>query len=202
MRIRDLLKKIEKMTVKSKKITNIGKDVESGGLATDPQNPKGCCNGSAFLKFLKCLTWLYCTFLAVFGGFWFAQLPNVVGLDDPNARLFVKISLWGFIPACLCFFGLGGARSLIATDRKDKLWSIRMFIYFFDWIAMLTFVLLITDLIVVIIAYCAGPDGTVFNFLGLSQMWLARTGVFALAGIGCLMLGKAHKEAFKEAIAR
>ena len=98
MRIRDLLKKIEKMTVKSKKITNIGKDVESGGLATDPQNPKGCYNGSAFLKFLKCLTWLYCTFLAVFGGVWFAQLPNVVGLDDPNARLFVKISVWGFIP--------------------------------------------------------------------------------------------------------
>ena len=48
---------------------------------------------------------------------------------------------------------------MIAPDRKDKLWSIRMFIYFFNWIVILTFVLLITDLIVVIIAYCAGPDG-------------------------------------------
>ena len=83
------------MTVKSKKITNIGKDVESGGLATDPQNPKGCYNGFAFLKFFP---WLYCSLLAALGGFWFALLPVMVGLDDPNARLVEKISVWGFIP--------------------------------------------------------------------------------------------------------
>ena len=101
------------MTVKSKKIMNIGKDVESGGLATDPQNPKECCNEDAILnkilKLITCLqrfqsiyfaflTWLYCTFLAVFGGFWFALLTSLVGLEDPYARLVVKISAKGFIP--------------------------------------------------------------------------------------------------------
>merc|ERR1712029_175779 len=196
MRIRDLLKKIEKMTVKSKKITNIGKDVESGGLATDPQNPKGCCNGSAFLKFLTCLTWLYCTFLAVFGGFWFAQLPNVVGLDDPNARLFVKISVWGFIPAYLCFFGLGGARSLISSDRKDELWSIKMFMYFYDWIEMVTKVLIFTDLMGAIVAYCSGPVGTVFNFDGFCNVALHRFGVLIRAWTGYCMLAKVHNKAF------
>ena len=70
-----------------------------------------------------------------------------------------------------------------------------MFIYFFDWIGILTYVFLITDLIVVIIAYCSGPVGTVFNFLGLSQLWLARTGVFVMAGAGHWMLKDAHKEA-------
>ena len=101
------------MTVKSKKIMNIGKDVEFGGLATDPQNPKECCNEDAILnkilKFITCLqrfqsiyfaflTWLYCTFIAVVGGLWLAGLSSLVGLDDPYARLVVKISGKGFIP--------------------------------------------------------------------------------------------------------
>ena len=73
-----------------------------------------------------------------------------------------------------------------------------MFIYFFYWINNLTSVLLITDLIVTIIAYCTGPVGTVFNFLGLSQLWLARSGVYVMAGAGYLLLGKAHKEAIED----
>ena len=80
------------MTVKSEKIANIGKDVESGESATTPQSPKGCCNGLAFLKFL---TWLYCTLIAVFGGFWLAQLPSLVG---PYGCFVMNLSLWGFIP--------------------------------------------------------------------------------------------------------
>merc|ERR1712029_1247133 len=124
------------------------KDVESGRSATTSQNAK--------FSFLRFFTWLYCTLIAVFGGFWLAQLPGV----GPSARLVFtdfKLSCWGFIPACLCFFGLGGARSLISLDKKDVLWSIKMVIYFFDWIATLTGCLIIADLFFVIITYFSGP---------------------------------------------
>merc|ERR1712029_1145570 len=129
---------------KSGKIMNNGEDVESGRSATTSQNAK--------FSFLRFFTWLYCTLIAVFGGFWLAQLPILVG---PSARLVFtdfKLSCWGFIPACLCFFGLGGARSLISLDKKDVLWSIKMFKYFFDWIATLTGGLIFADLIFSIFA--------------------------------------------------
>merc|ERR1712029_913356 len=152
--------KIEKMTVKSGKIMNIGKDVESGRSATTSQNAK--------FSFPRFFTWLYCTLIAVLGGFWLAQLPGV----GPSARLVFtdsKLSCWGFIPACLCFFGLGGARSLISLDKKDVLWSIKMFKYFFDWIATLTGGLIFADLIFSIFAYFNGPIliGTAEYFFGM-----------------------------------
>ena len=75
------------MTVKSGKIMNNGKDVESGQSATSSQNAK--------FSFPMFFTWLYCTLIAVFGGFWLAQLPSLVG---PSARMVLKLSFWGFIP--------------------------------------------------------------------------------------------------------
>ena len=63
------------------------KDVESGRSATPSQNAK--------FSYLRFFTWLYCTLIAVFGGFWLAQLPSLVG---PSARLVLKLSFWGFIP--------------------------------------------------------------------------------------------------------
>ena len=85
------------MTVKSGKIMKNEKDVESGRKDVESGRSATTSQNAKF-SFLRFFTWLYCTLIAVFGGFWFAQLPNVVGLDDPNARLFVKISVWGFIP--------------------------------------------------------------------------------------------------------
>ena len=82
--------KIQKMTVKSGKIMNNGKDVESGRSATTSPNAK--------FSYLRFFTWLYCTLIAVFGGFWLAQLPILVG---PSVRLVFtdsKLSCWGFIP--------------------------------------------------------------------------------------------------------
>merc|ERR1712029_470488 len=174
---------------KSGKIMNNGEDVESGRSATTSQNAK--------FSFLRFFTWLYCTLIAVFGGFWLAQLPILVG---PSARLVFtdfKLSCWGFIPACLCFFGRGGARSLISLDKKDVLWSIKMFKYFFDWIATLTGGLIFADLIFSIFAYFNGPTpiGTTAYFIGLM---IFRTGISIPAWVGYWMLGKAHKEAIAQ----
>ena len=70
-----------------------------------------------------------------------------------------------------------------------------MFMYFYDWIAMLTNVLVFTDLIDTIVAYLSGPVGTVFDFAGFSNVALIRFGVLALAFAGYWMLETVHKKA-------
>merc|ERR1712029_663945 len=199
--------KVEKMAVKSGKIMKNEKDVESGrkdvesGRKDVESGRSATPSQNAKFSYLRFFTWLYCTLIAVFGGFWLAQPGPVV----PGVLSFFtdfKLSFWGFIPACLGFFGLGGARSLISSDKKDILWSIKMFKYFFDWIATLTGGLIIMDLIVSIIVFFSGPIGSigftdwlrysVYFFFG---MMIFRTGILFAAWTGYWMLGKVHKEA-------
>ena len=85
---------------------------------------------------------------------------------------------------------------MISSDRKDELWSIKMFMYFYDWIEMVTKVLIFTDLIGAIVAYCSGPVGTVFNFDGFCNVALHRFGVLIWAWTGYWMLAKVHNKAF------
>ena len=71
-----------------------------------------------------------------------------------------------------------------------------MFMYFYDWIEMVTKVLIFTYLIGAIVAYCSGPVGTVFEaFDGFSNVALIRFGVLALAFAGYWMLETVHKKA-------
>ena len=84
------------MTVKSGKIMKNEKDVESGRKDVESGRSATTSQNAKF-SFLRFFTWLYCTLIAVFGGFWLAQLPGV----GPSARLVFtdsKLSCWGFIP--------------------------------------------------------------------------------------------------------
>ena len=91
------------MTVKSGKIMKNEKDVESGrkyvesGRNDVESGRSATTSQNAKFSFLRFFTWLYCTLIAVLGGFWLAQLPGV----GPSARLVFtdsKLSCWGFIP--------------------------------------------------------------------------------------------------------
>ena len=84
---------------------------------------------------------------------------------------------------------------MISSDKKDILWSIKTFKYFFDWIATLTGGLIITDLIVSIIAYFNGPFGTEVFTVYFFGMTIFQTGIFIPVWVGYWMLGKVHKEA-------